>query len=430
MRSRRILGCLALSLLVALSSSSCQPVNQRAEVIGKEPPIDLNIWLFKGSGLEKPIETYQAAHPELAIHIQTSTYTQLPAKLQTAMAAGYGAPDIAMVEVSYLERFKQFPEQFYNLSDYGAAKLSGRFLDWKWKQALSRDGEFIYGFPTDIGPYAMLYRSDLFSLSGLPREPEAVARKLRSWDDFLEAGIQVRKATGKAFINDLENLYRAILGESPLQYYAPDTGELIMAENPAIRRAWDYALKAYDLNLSAGIAIDTQRWGTGLVAGDFAVMLCPAWMVGSVKQSAPTASGLWNITQMPVSGANRGGSFLTLPRTGKHPKQAYALMEWLSAPEQQLIAFKEQGSFPPTPEAYTDPTIRDWRDPYFGATLIGKLYAESAKKVVPSYYGPHHADVEIDILEHLTQVEQGTLNPRQSWEVILKRAQDIDASFR
>jgi len=430
MRAARIIGCLALSLVMGLSASGCQPVNERAEVIGNEPPIDLNIWLFKGSGLEKPIEDYQAAHPELAIHIQTSTYSQLPAKLQTALAAGYAAPDVAMVEISYLERFKQFPDYFYNLRDYGAAEMSGRFLDWKWKQTLSRDGDFIYGFPTDIGPYAMLYRSDLFALSDLPKEPEDVARQLRSWDDFLEAGVKLRKVTGKPFINDLENLYRAILGESALQYYDPDSGELIMADNPAVRRAWDYALKAYDLDLSAGIAIQTQRWGTGLAVGDFAVMLCPAWMIGSIKESAPTASGLWNITEMPISGANRGGSFLTLPRTGKHPEEAYALMEWLSSPEQQLVAFKEQGIFPPTPEAYDNPTIRDWRDSYFGATMIGKLYANSARKIIPAYYGPHHADVETDILEHLTLVEQGKLDPQESWDIILKRAQDIDASFR
>ncbi|MCL6458230.1 MAG: extracellular solute-binding protein [Gorillibacterium sp.] len=380
--------------------------------------------------MEPLIEDYQTVHPELAIHIQTSTFTQLPAKLQTALAAGYAAPDLAMVEISYLERFKQFPDYFYNLQDYGADELSARFLDWKWEQVLNKDRDFIYGLPTDIGPYAMLYRSDLFALSGLPTKPEAVAESINTWDKFLVAGAQVRAKTGKAFINDLENLYRAILGQSNLRYYDPISDELIMDTNPEVRQAWNYALEAHKLNLSADIAIDTQRWGKGLLTGDFAVMLCPAWMIGSIKTSAPTASGLWNITEMPGNSANRGGSFLTLPKTGEYPKEAYALAKWLTSPEQQLAAFMNEGTFPSTPEVYDSPAIRDFHDPYFGNAPIGQTYSESAKKVIPSYYGPHHADVETDILEHLTLVDQGKLDPDESWDIIVKRAKEIDASFR
>lgn len=339
-----------LTLGLLLHTSGCQ-ISPSKEDIDLQDPIQLNIWLTAGSGLEPLIAEYQSQHPELEIRIQTSTSTQLPAKLQTSFAAGYSSPDVAAIDISYLDRFKQFPDYFYNLSTFGASDLKDQFLSWKWQEVLGTD--FIFGLPTDIGPYAMLYRTDIFALSGLPTKPEEVANRIQTWDQFLRAGTIVHEATGKAFVNDLENLYLTLLRQSKLQYYSPTTQELIVGNNPAVKGAWDFAIQALKLNLSAGIAVDTQRWGAGLLNGDFAVMLCPAWMIDHIKSSAPTASGLWNVTTIPGNSANRGGSVLTLPRTGNHPEESFALIKWLTEPAQQLISFKTQGAFPPHPKFMT-----------------------------------------------------------------------------
>lgn len=82
------LSLLALSLL--FNTAGCQ-VTPKEGTVNQEQVVQLNIWLTPGSGLEPLIDQYQARHPELEIHIQTSTTTQLPAKLQTSFAAGYGS---------------------------------------------------------------------------------------------------------------------------------------------------------------------------------------------------------------------------------------------------------------------------------------------------------------------------------------------------
>lgn len=420
-------GAFLLAVGLLLNTGGCQITPQEG-ITNQTSLIQLNIWLTPGSGLEILIDQYQAQHPELEIHIQTSTTTQLPAKLQTSFAAGYSTPDIAAIDISYLDRFKQFPDYFYNLKTYGAEELEDQFLSWKWQEVLGED--FIYGIPTDIGPYAMLYRTDIFAVSGLPKNPEDVARLMNTWEDFLKAGTQVRERTGKAFVNDLESLYLTILRQSNLQYYSPATGELNIEDNAAVKRAWDYAIQAKKLNLSANIAVDTQRWGAALLNGDFAVMLCPAWMIGDIKSSAPTANLLWRVTQIPGKSANRGGSVLTLPKAGSHPEESFALVKWLAEPEQQLTAFKTQGAFPSTPEIYDDPEIRDLIDPYFPNSQLGVILSESAKSAIPTYYGPHHADVETNMLEYLTRTEQGELDPDQAWELAVQGAKKIDASFR
>lgn len=410
-----------------LNTAGCQ-ISPANEDLAQQEPIQLNIWLTAGSGLEPLIDQYQTLHPELEIHIQTSTSTQLPAKLQTSFASGYGTPDVASIDISYLDRFKQFPDYFYNLQSFGTDSLEGQFLSWKWQEV--RGDEFIFGLPTDIGPYAMLYRTDIFALSGLPTKPEEVAKRIQTWDQFLDVGTIVHERTGKAFVNDLENLYLTLLRQSQLQYYSPTTQELIVDSNPAVKRAWDFSIQALERNLSARIAVDTQRWGAGLLNGDFAVMLCPAWMIDHIKSSAPTASGLWNVTQIPGNSANRGGAVLTLPKTGAHPVESFALIKWLTEPEQQLISFEAQGAFPSTPEIYDRPEIHELHDPYFPNSAIGRILSLAAKSVVPTYYGPHHADVEINMLEYLNRAELGELRPDQAWSLAVQSARKIDQSFR
>ncbi|MEK4881219.1 MULTISPECIES: ABC transporter substrate-binding protein [Paenibacillus] len=416
-----------LTFGLLLNTRGCQ-LSPSKEDTALQDPIQLNIWLTAGSGLESLIDQYQSQHPELEIHIQTSTSTQLPAKLQTSFAAGYSSPDVAAIDISYLDRFKQFPDYFYNLNTFDADNLKDQFLNWKWQEVLGND--FIFGLPTEIGPYAMLYRTDIFALSGLPTKPEEVAKEIQTWDQFLEAGTKVQERTGKAFVNDLENLYLTLLRQSKLQYYSPTTQELILDNNPAVKRAWDFSIQALKLNLSASIAVDTQRWGAGLLNGDFAVMLCPAWMIGHIKSSAPTASGLWNVTQIPENSANRGGSVLTLPKTGNHPDESFALIKWLTEPAQQLVSFKVQGAFPSTPEIYDDPEIHDLHDPYFPNSELGLTLSSAAKAVIPTYYGPHHADVETSMLEYLTKAEKGELTPELAWTLAVQAAKRIDSSFR
>ena len=57
-----------LSLGLLLLTSGCQ-LSPSKEDIDLQDPIQLNIWLTAGSGLEPLIDQYQTQHPELEIHI-------------------------------------------------------------------------------------------------------------------------------------------------------------------------------------------------------------------------------------------------------------------------------------------------------------------------------------------------------------------------
>ena len=50
-------------------------------------------------------------------------------------------------------------------------------------------------------------------------------------------------------------------------------------------------------------------------------MLCPGWMLGIIEGNAEGVEG-WDIANVfPGGGGNWGGSFLTVPAQGEHPRR-------------------------------------------------------------------------------------------------------------
>ena len=72
-------------------------------------------------------------------------------------------------------------------------------------------------------------------------------------------------------------------------------------------------------------------------------MPCPSWMLGVIEGNAAGVTG-WDIADtFPGGGGNWGGSYLTVPTQSEHPAEAIELAAWLTAPEQQIKAFKSKG---------------------------------------------------------------------------------------
>ena len=72
-----------------------------------------------------------------------------------------------------------------------------------------------------------------------------------------------------------------------------------------------------------------------MASGEFAAMLCPAWMHGIIEGNAPDITG-WDVANaFPEGGGNWGGSYLVVPANGKNVEAAQQLADWLTAPERR-----------------------------------------------------------------------------------------------
>jgi cellobiose transport system substrate-binding protein len=377
--------------------------------------VELTLALFGDFGYDPLIEEYEAANPGVTITTQIAEMQEHHDGLTTSFAAGSGAPDIAAVEVGFISAFKDQPQHFQNLKDFGADEVEGDYLDWKWDQATTVDGSSVIGLPTDVGGMAMCYRQDLFAEAGLPSDRDEVSAAMATWDDYLEMGRQYVEATDKAWANNGAIVYQAVVGQSNESYYDAG-GELVYDTNENVARAWDVAATAIEDGLTANIALWGAEWNAGMSNGDYATLTCPAWMMGYIQGQAPDSAGSWDIADLPDGGGNWGGSFLVLPAQSENAQASYDFISWLLAPEQQLKVFTETGNFPSTPELYESEEIQGFENEFFNNAPVGPIYARNAQEVVAPVLGPAYETIDTAFEDGLGRIEDGTEPRDEAWE--------------
>lgn len=379
---------------------------------GGSGKVELTMWLFSGTGLEEQIEKYQEDNPDIKIKVQNAEYSDHHNNLITALASGSGAPDVAIVESDYIERFKENNQQFHDLAEYGANDIANNYLEWRWREATTEDG-FVLGIPTDVGPMAMAYRMDIFEEAGLPTDPDEVSSALATWEDYIEAGRQIVQNTDSHMYNSGPDLFRVIREQAEEQYFDQD-GNLIIEESAQIQKAWDLTIESLDIQV--GIDRETTEWGAALARGDFATVFLPPWMLQQIKDNAPDTEGLWNVTQIPEASGNWGGSLLTVPAQSKHPQEAYDFIAWLLAPEQQLEIFKMHGNFPATPSIYDSEEVQTYSDPFFNRDDLGSMFAEAAERVEYVYRAPETSSINSVLGDAIMSIVDGAAEPDEAWE--------------
>ncbi len=409
----------SIMLLLGVTACSSNETSKEDQGGSSGGKTKLTIWLWPNMGIEKQIKQY-AEENNIEVDIQTAEFADVHSNLTTALAAGSGAPDISAVEVKGIDKMKGNPEHFHNLLDLGADEVKDDYLDWKWQQALTADGNHLLGLPTDIGPQAMAYRVDIFEEAGLPTDREEVANLVKTWDDYIKVGEQIKAKTGKALIDSPNGAYSVMEGQGDAKYYDAE-GNVIVQDNPQIKKAYDFASLIIEKGLSSGFEQWSSEWGTGMNNGDYATILAPAWMMTSMKATAPDASGKWDMTLLPEGSGNWGGSFLTIPKQSKNAEEAYKLIKWLLSPEQQLVTFKESGNFPSTPGIYDSEEIQNFTSEYFNNAPVGKIYAEAAQQVKPIFEGPESIQIETIIGDAITRVKDGQDKPDASWDKAMEQ---------
>lgn len=388
--------------------------------------IELSFWSLGTTNYEALAKEYTKEHPNITFKFQnTSDQTAHHNNLTTALSAGSGAPDIFMLEIAFMERFIEAQDKFYNLYDLGAKDIEGNYLDWKWKQATSVDGSFQLGLPTDIGPTVAYFRTDLAEKAGLPTDPQGFSAAIDTWDKFASTAKTFKEKTGKPFADLTDLVYNGVRDQSPEQiYFNKEDGSFIGDTNPQVKKAYDFTVKGIQEGWIGNWILWSPEWNKAINDGEFGVMLGPAWIAGTIRNAADTA-GKWKIAQLPEGAGNWGGSFLTLPKEGKHSQEAYEFIAWLVNQENQLKSFKESGLFPSIPAVYDDPDFSTEKDEFFGGQVISEAYADSAKRVKPVYYGPLHDQTDTMIKNALKNVLEKKSDPAAEWENAMKQIKTL-----
>jgi cellobiose transport system substrate-binding protein len=375
-------------------------------------------WSFTGINQKADVDVYTKAHPDIDIKLTEVGSTSETAQALTTALAGGKVPDLVLIQGDDLPKFMQSPENFVELNTLGADQKKGDYLDWVMAQSTTEDGKII-GLPTDVGGMAVAYRTDLFKAAGLPTDREQVSKLWPTWDALIDVGKKYVQATGKPFLDNIPtSVFFQAVNQGSERYYGTDRKHSY-DKNPQVKAAFDLALKVH----AAGVTAKRESWSTGWTAGmgkgDFAAVSAPAWMLRSIKTNAPGTAGKWDIARIPGGSGNWGGSYLAIPKRAKNAQAAWNYMAEMQSPEGQLENFLSKGNLPTTPSVYSDPRLVGKADPFFNNAPVGKIYTDSVLGIKPFYIGPDDPTIGIELLNALTGVEQGKVQPANAWNTAL-----------
>lgn len=419
---------LAATTGVLLAMTACSGSNKPDEGAaaakdGSGEQITLTVGVFNDFGYGELYKEYMAQNPNIKIEeVRAGSAGDSRTRIKTQLAADSGLADVEAIEGGWMTEMLQYPDKWVDLTDDA---VKDRWYDWKTEKA-TVNGK-LYGYGTDAGPNAICYRADLLEKAGLGSTREEVAKRLEGdWENYFKVGKEfMANSGGVAWVDSNTSVFEGMISQLPNAFENSDDTPIPLDQNQDIKKIYD--LITSNIDQSAHL----PQWGDDWMAsfqGDpkFATIMCPSWMAGFIEQQAQGVKG-WDIAPVfPGGASNTGGSYLMVPAQSKHQAEAKKLADWLTAPEQQLKAYKAIGVFPSQVKAADSPEIADAKSEFFNNAPVGKIYSEqSAKITVQPFVGKNYGSIRGVVGEALDRVDSGAANAEDSWQQALSAYQEL-----
>ena len=334
-------------------------------------------WDVAAATFKESVEKFNEKYPDVKVTVEEFGSGDLYEKLTVGLVSrGSGLPDVVLMEDERIPGYvSQFPEGFLDLSEMGYDKHNDLFNDAKIQNVV-QDGKMVAA-PWDIGPAGMFYRVDIFEEAGVS------ADDIETWDDILEAGIQVKEKTCTKMlpidISNYDGVFQMMMQQQGLSYFDED-GEFAFETDEA-KRSMEMIKKFHEND----IILNNSGWDgivTATVNGDVATVPYGVWYTGTIMDQAPDLEGKWDMFYLPAfeAGGNRyanvGGSSLLIPSYTDNKNAAYAFTEFFTTDDDtQLLGFEKYGLFPSLKSTY-DSEILTQESAYFNNKPVFKNFAD------------------------------------------------------
>lgn len=381
---------LLVSTLAACSGSTAQgnanTEGASAEEIATalQTETTLTVWGWAPQ-LEPIVEAFEAKYPKVKVNLENvGTGNDHYTKIQNAVKAGSGAPDVAQIEYAALPQFA-LSDALVDLKGYGAGELQANYTPSTWGSVNLNGG--IYALPQDSGPMAMFYRADVFEKHGI-EVPS-------TWEEYVAAGKKLHAADPKAYItNDIGDagfttsmIWQAggqpykVEGSTNVQINLQDEGSKTWTQN------WNQLVEG---KLVAPVASWSDEWYKGLSDGSIATLVTGAWMPANLESGAAAGAGKWRVAPMPTyekgkpAAAENGGGGDAVLEQSKNKAAAYGFLAFSNGLEGSKI-HAANGGFPSTTADLEDPAFLNAESKYFGGQKINEVLVQASKDVVPGW---------------------------------------------
>ena len=336
------------------------------------------------------VAAFEKQYPNVTVKlVNAGTGNDQYTKLQNAIKAGSGAPDVAQIEYFALPQFA-LSNSLVDLSKFGFDSLKSDFSASTWSSVDLNGG--LYGLPQDSGPMALFYNKAVFDQYGLTVP--------KTWDEYIADAQKLHAADPTKYItNDSGDpgLTTSLIWQAGGQPYKSDGTKVTINLQDAGSKKW---ADTWDKLIEPGL-VSTQpswndAWYKGLGDGTIASLLAGAWMPGVLEGSVAGSAGNWRVAPLPsydgsaVTSENGGSSQVVLKQS-KNQLVAAGFLKWLNAGK-GVPVFLKSGGFPSTTAQLESSSFLNDAPSYFGGQKINEVLVQASKDVVPGWqYLPFQA---------------------------------------
>lgn len=242
-------------------------------------------------------EKWNEEHPDKKVKLVLSnmSYDDMHNKLSLALESGEGAPDVVDIE---LGKFPAFTTGTIGLKDLTAAiEPYNKNVIESRLDIYGKDGAY-YGFPTHVGATVAFYNTELLEKADIDY------KKIKTWDDFKEAGVKYHEATGKYFAT-VETTAQWMINLMLVQKggdYLDENGN-INVTNDKMVEVLEYIKGMQEtgaFGVVAGGQPDNEEAYPEYNSGEYAVQIMPFWQTSRYTNYMSDLKGKIAIAPTPV----------------------------------------------------------------------------------------------------------------------------------
>lgn len=361
-----------------------------------DAPVELEFWAMgrEGEVVQELIRDFERLHPDIRVEVQQLPWTSAHEKLLTAYA-GDALPDLCQLGNTWLPEFVAL-DALENLDARIAQSAivdTSDYFPGIWDTNVIEAS--VYGIPWYVDTRLLFYRKDLLLQAGFDAPPE-------TWAEWEEAMRRIKALVG-------EDNYAILL---PTNEYEQQIVFALQQEEAMLRDQDQYGnFRGDDFRRAFQFYVDMFRNGwSPTVAntqisnvwqefskGYFSFYITGPWQIGEFKRRLPDSlQGDWMTAPMPGpdgwGASTAGGASLVMMASSKHKPEVWKLIEFLSAPEQQLRFYELTGDLPAREQA--------WEDSVLAMNVYARAFREQLLRVKPTPKVPEWERIATKIREY------------------------------
>jgi multiple sugar transport system substrate-binding protein len=360
----------------ASGTNAAKPAD--SDMPSKDISGNVTVWAFTDKAFQEVAAAFMKEYPNIKVQTVIMSFDDVHNKLQTTLAAGTGAPDVAEVEQYQFPRYST-GNVLTDLNQFGVNKYKDDTSEYNWTRWSSLDGKQLLGMPWDITPGVTFYRADIMDEMGLPSDPEELGDYIQDPDNFFNLA-QTLAANGK---------YTMEWRDSLIHYYGDMYGyfdkDLNYNRNgPEYVKYLDYAKKANQLKIAPHDGYLSDKGKQRVKKGEQVSFMAGSFAARDLEANFPELKGKWRATRLPLGlNLGMGGSSFVMPAQSKNKEAAWAFILWATRSEEAWkIWTKSEYSIEPSWKSIQQLAwYKNHTNDYLGGQKDYELYDELANQI-------------------------------------------------